>query len=189
MTTPSDSPKNPTRWWYWWPFLLGPVTIAVCYLSFPEDYTREVFKRRLETLALVLASSAFVLGLVRLTWQRLEFHLLLALVAGAVLLREIHWDWTTKFVYIAVVVLAAWGLAWRRRIDRFLDPNPSVRCWLFATAFTYVLSQAIARRAFRDILPEEELYYGDIEEIMENLAHAMLIITILIGSWKSSRSR
>ncbi|MDG2201480.1 MAG: hypothetical protein P8K80_09915 [Phycisphaerales bacterium] len=176
--------KRPTRWWYWWPFLLGPAAILACYLSFPEDYTRELYKPFLEKLALVLASSALGLGIIRLAWQRLEYHLLLTLLSGAVLLREIHWDWTTTFVYAAVVILAAWGWCWRRRIDRFLDPNPSARCWLVATAFTYVLSQALARRVFRDVLPEEDRYFGDIEELMENLAHAMLIMSILVGSWR-----
>lgn len=178
------APKRPTRWWYWWPFLLGPAAMLVCYLTFPESYTREAYKPRFEVVALVLASTALGVGILRLAWQRTEYHLLLALLAGTVLLREIHWDWTTSFVYISVAVLAAWGWCWRRRIDRFLDPNPSARCWLIATAFTYVLSQAIARRAFRGILPEEELYYGDIEELVENLSHAMLIVCILVGSWR-----
>ena len=116
--------KRPTRWWYWWPFLLGPAAILACYLSFPEDYTRELYKPFLEKLALVLASSALGLGIIRLAWQRLEYHLLLTLLSGAVLLREIHWDWTTTFVYAAVVILAAWGWCWRRRIDRFLESEP-----------------------------------------------------------------
>ena len=176
--------KRPTRWWYWWPFLLGPCAMAACYLTFPADYTREAFKPTFEVVALALASTAVGLGIVRLAWQRTEYHLLILLLAASILLREIHWDWTTKFVYIAVAVLAAWGWFWRKRVDRFLNPNPSVRCWLIATAFTYVLSQAIARRGFRDILPEEELYYGDTEELVENLAHAMLIVCIVAGSWK-----
>tara|TARA_Y100000589_G_scaffold20775_1_gene17052 strand:+ start:2239 stop:2739 length:501 start_codon:yes stop_codon:yes gene_type:complete len=158
--------------------------MAACYLTFPADYTREAFKPTFEVVALALASTAVGLGIVRLAWQRTEYHLLILLLAASILLREIHWDWTTKFVYIAVAVLAAWGWFWRKRVDGFLNPNPSVRCWLIATAFTYVLSQAIARRAFRDILPEEELYYGDTEELVENLAHAMLIVCIVAGSWK-----
>ena len=87
----------------------------------------------------------------------------------------------------SVAALATWGWIRRDRMNRFLDPNPWARVWLIATGCTYVLSQAVARRAFRSILPEEDRFYDDLEELLECTAHTMLIVTILVGSWARSR--
>lgn len=184
MTTPT---KINAIWWTWWPLLLGPLVMLCFYQVVSDYYVSLSWKPTLETVALVLTSTAILMGLIRLGVQRLEYHLILTLLAGAVLLREIHWDWTTKFVYVAVAVLALWGWVRRARMNRFLDPNPSARVWLIATGCTYVLSQAVARRAFRSVLPEEDRFYDDLEELLECTAHAMLIVTILVGSWSRSR--
>ena len=184
MTTPV---KIKAVWWTWWPMLLGPLVMLCFYQVVGDDYVPVSWKPTLETIALVLTPIAILAGLIRLGVQRLEYHLLLTLLACAILLREIHWDWTTKFVYAAVVALAIWGWVRRNRMNRFLDPNPWARVWLIATGCTYVLSQAVARRAFRSILPEEDRFYDDLEELLECTAHTMLIVTILVGSWARSR--
>ena len=183
----SESTKIKAVWWTWWPVLLGPLVMLVFYQVTGDDYVSLSWKPTLEVVALVLTPVAVLAGLIRFGYQRLEYHLLLTLLAGAILLREIHWEWTTKFVYVAVAALATWGWIRRDRMNRFLDPNPWARVWLITTGCTYVLSQAVARRAFRSILPEEDRFYDDLEELLECTAHTMLIVTILVGSWARSR--
>jgi hypothetical protein len=184
MTKPT---KIKAIWWTWWPLLLGPIVMFCFYFGAGAAYVSLSWKPTLELVAIALTSTAVCIGLVRYGVQRLEYHLLLTLLSGAILLREIHWDWTTKFVYVAIALLAVWGWIRRDRMNRFLDPNPWPRVWLIATGCTYVLSQAMARRAFRSILPEEDRFYDDLEELLECTAHAMLIMTILVGSWARSR--
>ena len=43
--------------------------------------------------------------------------------------------------------------------------------WLITTGCTYVLSQAVALRAFRSILPEEDRFYDDLEELLMHRPH------------------
>ena len=81
-------------------------------------------------------------------------------------------------------MLAVLGLVWHERVLGFLRRQPTVRVWLVATGGTYVLSQAIARRAFRDVMPNEAEVYSDMEEMIEVLSHLMLFVTLLVGSWR-----
>lgn len=176
-------------WWSWWPVLLGPTVSVGFYLVVPEDYVRGSGRSIFEITAIILTGTAVMVGLFRLGVQRLEYHVILTLLACTVLLREIHWNWTDLFVYVAVFTLACWGWLRRRSLDIFLDVNPSARVWLIASGCTYVLSQAMARRAFRGFLPEENRFYNDLEELLECMAHVMLIVTILVGSWQQARKK
>ena len=176
--------KVPTRWWMWWPLLLGWIGMAVAYgldRSGPHEYYN---KPSLERMAIAVTSACVLAGVIRFAVTRRRFHLLMCCGACVVLLREIHWDWTTKFVYIALAVLAVLGLVWHERVLGFLRRQPTVRVWLVATGGTYVLSQAIARRAFRDVMPNEAEVYSDMEEMIEVLSHLMLYVTLLVGSWR-----
>ena len=49
---------------------------------------------------------------------------------------------------------------------------------------TYVLSQAVARRAFRGILPLEadsDVFRTGLEEVLENVAHLAMLFVALRG--------
>ncbi len=183
-----EQSRVPTRWWYWWPVLIGPVAILCIFFLTPDDYVRRSWKPALEVAAIALTIAALAAGLTRFASRRLEYHLLLAMLAMTVLFREIHWNWMDKGVYIMVAILGAWGWFRRREMDTFLDPNPMARVWLIATGCTYVLSQAIARRALRGIdaalggVLQEDRFYDDMEEVLECLSHLMLLVTIIVDS-------
>jgi hypothetical protein len=144
-------------------------------------------KPALEWGAILLTGTALLLALVHLSVTRTRLQLLLCAVAVTVMCREFHWDWTTKAVYASLGLIAAIAFVWRADLVRSLDRSPTLRVWLTATAVTYVLSQAIARRAFRGIIPDEELVYSDMEELVENVAHLMLAVTVMVGPWRRKR--
>ena len=84
--------------------------------------------------------------------------------------------------------LCIWAFLWRARIKPYIDANPRAKVWLIATAATYLLSQLIARHALEHMLPDGSvpatyLRYMDglMEETVENVAHAMLLVTVLVG--------
>ena len=175
--------KVPARWWHWWPLLIGPAGMAYVYVLFLLDRQDLAHKPTLEVIALYLAYTAAACSLLHLRVNRHPYYLLLSCVAITVVLREYHWDWTSGFVYVALGAIAVWGVFWWKRLAPYLDAYPSVRIWLICTAITYVLSQVIARRAFEHVMPHEPLVYSDMEEVVENLSHSMLIVAALVGPW------
>lgn len=181
--------KVPTRWWNWWPLLIGPGAAASVYILYATDRMDDFAKPVQEKVAIGLAITAFCVSFLHLLIGRRPFHLLLSAVALTVVFREFHWEWTNKFVYISLAAIAAWGFVWRARLGPFVDRHKHVRVWLIATAVTYVLSQAIARRAFRGVIPHEAVVYDLMEEVTENAGHLMLCVTALIGPWLPARKK
>jgi hypothetical protein len=149
------------------------VTVYVAHATGADWY---LVKRPHEYAAVGLLAAAAAACTVRAHGGRSRAHLLLAFLAVAFLAREIHWEWTTKGVYVVLAALAVWAAIWRGHL------TPAVRIgrfwpWLCATGFAYVLAQVIARRAFRGVLPYEQDLHALLEEVVENAAHAMLIVT------------
>ena len=175
----------PTRWWGWWPLLLGPLGVGFVYLAAALDWPAALHKPTLERLAIGLTIASAAILLLRSAVRRHSFHVLMAALAVVVVCREFHWDWTDKTVYAALVVLAVWGWIWRGRVFPFLDGHPRTRVWFIATVVAYVFSQVIARRVFRDILPNEQALHVPLEEIAETVAHSCLLVVALLPPWRS----
>ena len=165
------------------PILCGGTGMTIAYTLWATGPWSLYNKPSLERMAIAVTILGVIAGLTRALASRDRFHSLLAVVAVIVLLREIHWEWTTKFVYIALAAVTVVGLIWRDKVIGYLHRHPMVRVWFTSTVLTYVLSQAIARRAFRGIMPNEEPVYSDMEELVEVVSHLMLVITILVGPW------
>jgi hypothetical protein len=180
--------KVPTRWWNWWPLLIGPAGMVYSYIVIVNGQPQLAYKPYLEIIAIGVVYAAAACSLLHLFVSRHPYYLLLSCVAIVVVLREHHWDWTTHFVYGALVAIAIWGALWWKRLAPYLDLHPPVRVWLICTAITYFLSQCIARRAFEQVMPNEELVYDHMEEVVENLSHIMLIVSALVGPWASRRA-
>jgi hypothetical protein len=108
---------------------------------------------------------------------------LLAALSIALTCREMHFAGTSKGIYIALGVLALWTVLWRKRLHRPLR-NWRHTSWLIATCWAYVLSQLIARRAFRFVPGEHEIHRS-LEEVAETIAHLMLIWTALLAETRA----
>ncbi len=181
-----------------WPILLGPLGMSYCLaagtLSLPAIHAKSVQ----EVVAIAVTACATAAGLTRALRTREAIAILLTAVAATTLLREIHWEWTTRAVYVILAGIALWGFAWRKRVLPYLEAHQREGAWLICTAATYFLSQFIARKGFQHMLPESstlhqmfQMTYDDMEEVVENVAHAMLLVTILHGvrRWAPGRGR
>jgi hypothetical protein len=161
---------------HWWPLALGPLAILCVYGAHHVGWTSIIAKPPHEALALVLIFSASLAFAARALHGDGPAYTILGVLATAFACREVHWAWTHKGVYVAVLGVFVWALCWRERLlpnvmaGRFLP-------WLVSTGFVYVLSVLVARRAFRGILPLEPELHVALEETLENVAHAMLLLT------------
>lgn len=101
--------KVPTRWWNWWPLLLGPCGAASVYILYAKDAMDFAPKPIQERVAIGLSITAFCVCVLHLLVGRRPFHLLLSAVALTVVCREFHWEWTNTFVYASLAAIAAWA--------------------------------------------------------------------------------
>ena len=172
----------------WWLLLLSPLGIAaaVVYSRFDPD-TFHRFQRLLEIPAPFLVGLVFVVYAVRAYVTRNPLYILLTALTFSLTMREIHFTGTHKGIYVALVVVGIWTFAWRNRIA---EPLKDWRhtSWLIAALGAYLLSQVIARRAFRGVPGEQEIHRS-LEECAETIAHLMLIVTSLVGNWGKAMRR
>ncbi|HXG28054.1 MAG TPA: hypothetical protein VNJ47_04310 [Nevskiales bacterium] len=169
--------------WLLWPGLLaaGPLVIVLLYLVGAEHWRGEE-KRINEAFAVGILALTVTLLVLRSAWQRSLLHLLLGGFAAAALLREIHYDWTDRGVYVLLLLLIGLAWGWRERLAPAARSG-SFLPWFKGALAAYLLSVLVSRRVFRDLLPNEPLMHVPIEEVMENLAHSLLLVSALVGSW------
>jgi hypothetical protein len=180
-----------TRWWQWWPLLLGPLGMAIGCLVIETGVYR---KETQEVIAIVIAAVTALVGVGRAVRHRHRFAMVLGTLTVVVLLREIHWAWMGPGVYIAIALVVAWAIAWWRTLAPYTAARPWVRVWLVATAITYFLSQFLARRGLQHLVGEEtalgvyfEGTYDAMEEVVENTGHLMLLVTALVATYPKNR--
>lgn len=187
----------------YWPLLLGPLAAAIVVVlgrfewSFDfyipamvdNDYTfvrthweLSRLDARLEEVAPWLILIPTALYWIRAIATRNPLYMILTGMAASLLCREIHFDGMDKAIYVLGVVVVVWLIAWR---DILVDPLKDARHkrWLIATMATYLLSQIIARRAFKSI-PGEAAIHCYLEEGVETAGHLMMIVTSLVGNWR-----
>ena len=178
-------PTGTLRWWSWWPVLLRPAAMGLTYLAYWlthvaewQDWGWYLYKKNHEVLAVCLLAVAALVYLVRAWRGRTPVHIILTVLAVAFLCREIHFTGTDLGVYVTLVILAVWAWHWRDRLSTASRVG-QFRPWLFAAGCTYVLAQLIARRAFGDHLPYDQVMhkYGWLEEAVETMAHILLLVT------------
>jgi hypothetical protein len=151
--------------------------MAMNYVADAQGWDFYLQKSPHEIAAVVLTGVALLCQSARWYTGRNPVHKWLAFLALAFLCREIHFEGTGEGVYVALGILLVWG--WLSR-ERLLEGAAVGRLgqWVLATGWTYLLSQLIARRVFRYIhLPDEQGMHVMLEEVVENVAHILLIIT------------
>ncbi len=120
----------------------------------------------------------------RLRWKPDALAMLLTLLGAAFLCREIHFTGTHRGVYVAVGLLLAWGIAWRKRLKPPLADKRHM-AWVYAAACAYVLSQLVSKRVFRRIPTfrnSEEFIHIMLEEGMELTAHTIFLLSAFAGN-------
>jgi hypothetical protein len=182
--------SKPHRLLSYWPVLLGPLVVVVL-VSFSGFYYDRFHRLQvsLEGPAPYLVATAGLLMALRWLVTRKRLYLVLAALGLAFTLREIHWDWTHKAIYVMLVMLGVWAGLWRRSLRENLKSDRRQAIWTLAAATTYVFSVIISRRVFRG-LPTEAQMHRSWEELAETCAHLIFIFAALVGSWRrTSRSQ
>jgi hypothetical protein len=167
----------------WWPVALPVIVFLMVYAAYFAGWSAFYQKHLHETLAMVILPIAFVIFLAR-TWKfRHPLYILLTCLTGAFFLREWHFRGTSTGIYIALAVLGFLAWQWRKDLEVLHQWVP-LKIWLIAAFLAYVLSQFIARRGFRILhLPLEKQLHVPLEEVLETVAHTMMLI-ISILSWR-----
>ncbi|MHC5077298.1 MAG: hypothetical protein ACYTFM_12850 [Planctomycetota bacterium] len=174
-------PNSLRQYIKWWPALLGPLTMVLVYTARFLDIQWIVSRGPNENIALVLVGISLVGFTVQAILFRSEFHLFMAVLCGAFFCREWHFPGTSKGIYIALGILAFWAVMRRKKLETYIKKNSMVKIWIPCTFATYFLSQLIARRAIRGILPIEDQMKIALEESVETMAHIMMIAVCLIA--------
>ena len=162
--------------------LIWPVVLAFVYAGF-FAHSRLLSKGLNEVAAPVILGVAVLVMLARWLGERQPLILLLLVLDAIFLCRELHFEGTTKGVYVALFLLGIWTALWWRNIRDDLRRSTTTPYLLFGF-MTYVLSQAVARRAFRGILPLEadfDVFRTGLEEVLENVAHLTMLFVALRG--------
>jgi hypothetical protein len=171
--------------WLLWPGLLaaGPLAVALLYLLTDAQHWTGAEKRINELYAVYVLGLVVVLLMARSLRQRSLLYLLLGGFSLAALLREIHFEWTSTGVYVLLLALIGLAWWWREQLKP-LARTGAFLPWFKGTLAVYLLSVLVSRRVFRDMLPNEEHMHVPLEEVLENVAHSMLLVTAVIGSWR-----
>lgn len=162
--------------------LIWPVVLVLVYAGF-FAHSRLLGKGFNEFLAPIILATATVVMLTRWFGERQPLVLMLTVLDAVFLCRELHFAGTSKGVYVALFLLGIWAIYWWPNLRRDLRSNRTTPYLLFGF-MTYVLSQAVARRAFRGILPLEatsDVFRTGLEEVLENLAHLTMLLVALRG--------
>ena len=141
-----------------------------------------------EIVALYLIGPAAGLYLVRAVLLRRTVDVVLAILAGAFLVREIHFDYGSEYILMAgLFVTALLGVLWRKRIASGILEDPRQASWVICMFVVYVVSQLITKRIFR-FIPGEGRYHSHFEEATETAAHIMFVVSALVAKWRIPRS-
>jgi hypothetical protein len=166
----------------WGSLLVWPAFLILAYAGFfaHSFVVRKGFNEILAPIVLGLAGLVFV---ARWRQERQPLMLILSVLDVALFCRELHFAGTTKGIYVALALIAVWAMLWWRNIATDLEESDTTGVLLFAL-MTYALSQAVARRAFRGILPLEaqsDLFRTGLEELLENVAHLSMLLVAVLG--------
>jgi hypothetical protein len=140
-----------------------------------------------ENIALWLVSMIFVILLTKSFISRDSLMIYLTVLALVFFIREFHdtvftffgssYQFETKkLVYCLLVGMGIWAFVWNEKLFTCLNQSIKLKVSLFGVLWTYLFSQLIARRVFRDILPDERLLHIPLEETAETFAHLFFLI-------------
>jgi hypothetical protein len=177
----------------WRLFLIAPLAAAIIALVFAPERDIMVIKGIPEFMALVLTGAAVAVSGFRLKIENNPLMPLLFAFCLAFFSREIHFAGTSTGVYIVVVLIALWAWRWRERLVNPVNTG-RFKSWLFAAGWAYLLALLVQRRFFKHVFPDfllawEGHIHVPMEEWMEVVAHALLLVTVFSGFSGSLRKR
>lgn len=169
----------------WRLFLIPLVAMGVIALGVEWQWSLLMVKRPAEVTALILTGAAVAVSAFRVRVEDNPMMLPLCAFCLAFFLREIHFTGTSKGVYIAALLISIWVWRWRERLYEPFTTG-AFKAWLFAAGWAYFLALLVQRRFFRHVFPDallawERAVVVPMEEWLEVVAHALLLITVFSG--------
>lgn len=162
----------------WWPVVLSPLAVAGAYALRAAGLEAAIAKEPHEVAAPVILSAAVLVCAVRWLVRRDRLHLVLTVLAAALLCREIHFPGTHRGIYVAGAIIALWCVLWRKSLIKQVWRTAKGR-WLTVAVWSYFVSLLIQRRALK-FLPDETMMHIRLEEVTENVAHLLFLIAALV---------
>ena len=147
-----------------------------------EEIGPNTFKVILESVAFYILVPAAVFAYLRFCVERSWFFLWFSFLLGILICREVHWDWTSKGVYILLAILALVGYFYYDKL------RPQVNSSLFVNLFvvaivSYFISEFLldhnwARipKHFRDDIK----FKKSLGEFMEVFGHSMMFVIVFL---------
>lgn len=171
---------------------LFPVLIAVAVVCAGQLAGNETkyWKGSNETAAIFIMSATVAIFLLRTILFRQPYDYLLLALSIAFLCREIHFQGTSKGVYVAVAIIGVWAWIWRDSILDAMEGKITLKTAVAGMIWSYFISIIIQRRVFKHIpLGDgfhnfEHSVHVALEEVTENASHLMFFAVGLLGGWK-----
>ena len=171
-----------------WILLPGMIAVLLVYAVHHFNICTGVLnKGSLENLALWVLPMILLVLMAKSFISRDPLMIYLALLALVFLVRELddisftffgssYTFKSKKLVDLLLVLMGLWGLGWHEKLFGSLNRFIVVKISIFGVLWTYFFSQAIARRAFRSVLPNERLLHVPLEETVETAAHLFFLV-------------
>ncbi len=130
--------------------------------------------------------------IVALYWGKAIFtrnltYVVIGVLAGCLLLRELHWSPTIKLAIFPLLgICFAWLFLWRDIVDR-PERNWVHTLFFFSALCLYLLCQLVEKRVLGGripIIPDFDVIHSQIEEFLECVAHCVLLAAAVFGSWR-----
>ena len=164
-----------------WCFLPGIMGVFFVYWAEARGYQALILKEHHEHIAIGLMGVATVLFLMRAVCFRMEIDFILFVMSVNFLCRELHFVGTDNGIVIVAGLVLIWILFRKNQIWASIQQAEFFKISLVGTACTYLLSILIARRVFSidylALLPNEANVHVALEEVLENIAHLLLIFS------------
>lgn len=163
-----------------WVFIPGFLGMSYVYIAHANGWLETVGRGPQEMTALWLMGTATAIMLVRVSVFNYYLDFVLLALAVSFLCREIHFPGTHKGVYVAIAIVGIWAYFRRKQILAEFATSKILKIGFFGMAWTYMLAILIQRRAFRHMLPNEQLLHTPLEEVVENVCHIFFILVTLL---------
>ena len=174
--------------WILLPGLLSIILVyAVHHFNIYPWFATKLFH---ESLAPWLVLTVFVIFLTTSLISRDPLMIYLAALALVFLIRELDATVFTVFggeylfkskdlLDYLLIGMGLWAWGWHEKLFESFNRSITLKVLFFGSLWTYLFSQLIAHRWFRDILPDERLLHIPLEEAAETAAHLFLLCCAL----------
>ncbi len=193
----ADAPASASRTaWIkkvnWLPCLIAPVALIAFAISIKPEFNQGRIQTHLENIGPFLLGIAACVFAARAAITRNPWHLIFTCLVITLFCRELHFAGTSNGVYVALVLICVWVIAWNKKL-RAIPTDWRLTSWLIAAIWAYVLAQLVDRRMFSpkylNLIPNEKIIHSTVEEAMETLAHLLMICAGAIGAFRRQTSQ